>query len=375
MIEGLSRMLSGGGDVARQLAIWSASEGKTEANIDPLERIAFEELSRVAELHVTEFTGLALSGTGQPAVARPFTRAQWAERAVADHNWLFERLGTALATTQAPETPDEDNPDMADPFALLMGGVSKMLEPALIGMQAGMMCGYLAQQSIGDHSVPLPRPARGELGIVSPNVTTFASDWSLPIDDVRLWVCISELAHFAVMRIPHVDHRLRNLLEAYVGAFRLQSSTLDERFSMLDPSDPQSLQDALGDPDALLGALAGPEQANIAIQLNAVLTAIEGYVDYVVDAVGTKLIASFSPLNEALRRRRVEQGRGDRFMARLLGIDLNQAQFDRATAFTTGVVERAGFEALNRIWETELSLPTPNEIEAPGLWLARIEYQ
>ena len=37
------------------------------------------------------------------------------------------------------------------------------------------------------------------------------------------------------------------------------------------------------------------------------------------------------------------------------------------------MVERAGFESLERLWESADTLPTPAEIEAPGLWLARID--
>jgi uncharacterized protein (DUF2342 family) len=37
------------------------------------------------------------------------------------------------------------------------------------------------------------------------------------------------------------------------------------------------------------------------------------------------------------------------------------------------VVERGGLEALDRLWESEAMVPTPNELDAPGLWLARIE--
>ena len=33
----------------------------------------------------------------------------------------------------------------------------------------------------------------------------------------------------------------------------------------------------------------------------------------------------------------------------------------------------AGTEGLNRLWEREEMLPTVSELEAPGLWLARIE--
>ena len=45
---------------------------------------------------------------------------------------------------------------------------------------------------------------------------------------------------------------------------------------------------------------------------------------------------------------------------------------DRGRAFVNGVVERAGEDALPRLWRDELDLPTPAEVDAPGLWLARI---
>jgi len=37
------------------------------------------------------------------------------------------------------------------------------------------------------------------------------------------------------------------------------------------------------------------------------------------------------------------------------------------------VVERAGIEGLNRLWEEQSMLPTASELDAPGLWLARID--
>ncbi len=37
------------------------------------------------------------------------------------------------------------------------------------------------------------------------------------------------------------------------------------------------------------------------------------------------------------------------------------------------MVERAGEEGLRRLWNGERELPTPAEVDAPGLWLARID--
>jgi hypothetical protein len=38
-------------------------------------------------------------------------------------------------------------------------------------------------------------------------------------------------------------------------------------------------------------------------------------------------------------------------------------------------VEREGAGALPRMLSSAESMPTPNEVDAPGLWLARLEIQ
>ena len=48
-------------DVARQIGGYMAAEGQSEGNVDPIERIKLEELARVAELQIGDFTGLATS--------------------------------------------------------------------------------------------------------------------------------------------------------------------------------------------------------------------------------------------------------------------------------------------------------------------------
>jgi uncharacterized protein (DUF2342 family) len=62
----------------------------------------------------------------------------------------------------------------------------------------------------------------------------------------------------------------------------------------------------------------------------------------------------------------------DRFMDRLLGLNVTGDTLERGDRFVTGVVDRAGPDGLARIWGDELDLPTAAEVDAPGLWLARI---
>jgi uncharacterized protein (DUF2342 family) len=92
----------------------------------------------------------------------------------------------------------------------------------------------------------------------------------------------------------------------------------------------------------------------------------------VANRVGQKLVGSHSQLAEAWYRRRTERGKGEEAAGALFGLDLDQTQVDRGRSFVNGVIERAGEDALPRLWTSARNLPTPSEVDAPGLWLERI---
>jgi len=60
------------------------------------------------------------------------------------------------------------------------------------------------------------------------------------------------------------------------------------------------------------------------------------------------------------------------FVERLLGIRLGADQTGRGKAFVQGVVDRGGENGLAPLFNDADAVPTPNEIGAPGLWLARV---
>ncbi len=43
-----------------------------------------------------------------------------------------------------------------------------------------------------------------------------------------------------------------------------------------------------------------------------------------------------------------------------------------AARSSSGVIDRAGEEGLTQLWTSADHLPTPSEVDAPGLWLERI---
>jgi putative hydrolase len=243
----------------------------------------------------------------------------------------------------------------------------------LFGLQSGSMVGQLASRAMGQYDLPMPRPPGDELLMVTSAIDRFASDWSLEPDEVRLWICLREATNHAVLGRPHVRERLDGLIAQYVDAFDPSPDAIESRLSGVDPTDMAALQQAFGDPESLLGELQNDAQRQIQVPLQSLLAAVAGYVDYMMDRVGRRLIASYGPLTEALRRRRLEESAGTRVLGQLFGVTLDGGRYEQGQAFVRGIFERAGEEGLHRLWKSGRELPTPAELNAPGLWLARID--
>ncbi|MHB8669335.1 MAG: zinc-dependent metalloprotease [Acidimicrobiales bacterium] len=356
-------------DVARQLAVSVATDGEAEANVDPIERMKLEELGRIAELHVSDATGLTTSHTGHLVRITPVTRSEWATRSLDAHRPALERLARAMGDPGGAVAEGTTG----DPLSSALANISQLMGPMMLGATAGSMVGHRARQALGQHDLPLPWPPSDEVLVVSANVARLARDWSLPEDDVALWVCLRELTHHAVLGRPHVRDRMDSLLGTYVDGFRFDAAAFGGDIEGLDLSDPQAIQSLLGDPKLLTQSLSTPQQEEPRARLAALGAAVTGYVDHVLDATATRLVGSSARITEAWRRVQATPSEADRLVAHLLGLEVGPGPAERGAAFVDGVIQRAGEDGLRRLWLSELELPTPAEVDAPGLWLARIE--
>ena len=371
-------------DGARQLALSIATGGESEPNVDPLERVRYEQLARVADLQVAQATGLSTSITGRSVTVTPVTRTQWTLTTLDAYRPLIEKMAAALHPPSAdPATGllgaiEPTDPDAGDPTEAWLGQIMGLLSPMLLGMTTGSLVGHLATRNYGLFDLPIPRPPSDDVLVIAPNVEAFASDWSMDGDDLRLWVCLHQLTNHAVLGLPHVRARLDELLGDYASSFESDPDALGSKLGELDVDptggDPMArFQELMGDPEVVLGAVRSSRQQEILPWLDALVCVLAAYVDHIMDEVGHGLVGSYPQITEALRRRRVEASSADRFVERLLGLEISQAHFDRGAAFISGVLERAGKEGLERLWSSADMLPTPNEVDAPGLWLARID--
>jgi putative hydrolase len=373
-------------EIAAQVATWVATNGEPEGPVEEHARGHLEELADAARAHVVTETGLT---TAFQAPVETLDRAGWAALHVRALRRVLESLASnleaAMAAAQAAEDPgpaatdaEPGQPDLGallglppgtDPFGRLL----TTLAPVLLGVQAGSMIGYLAQHALGRYDLPLPADDAPSLSFVIPNLDAFEQEWSMSRTDLRFYVAVHEVLHAAQRLVPWVQKRLVQLATEYVGAYELDPAAFESRFGDIDPANPESLAEIAQQPEALLGAMQSERQGEILVRLQTFTSVLEGYADVVLDRIGERLIPSYGQIHEAMKRHRVERGEADKFIEGLLGLRLEREHYERGEAFCRGVIQRSGPEGLNRLWEREAMLPTPSELEAPGLWLARID--
>ena len=354
-------------DTARQVALLTATGGQTESNPDPTARISFVDLGRIVVDQLEAVTERALPVLAvEPAVV---TRTAWVDTTLEDYRPFFTDLATALA--QKPADTDDD------PMAAMLGQFSGLLAPTMMGMTVGSMVGLLAKRSLGQYDLPLPRRAGRAPMFVLTNIDEFANEWNLSIDDARMWTLISELTLHTIISIPHVATEVERLVRSHVAAFRPDPNAIMDKLSSIESSDPmqimQSLQNVLGDPEVLLGAMRSPEQDRLQPHIDTVLSLVVGWADHIADQVGARILGNPARIAEAARRRRIESGEETTFVERLLGLRLDRSRVEQGKSFVAGVVERAGARGLDPLFDRTTALPTPAELDAPGLWLARLE--
>ncbi|MET0627647.1 MAG: zinc-dependent metalloprotease [Acidimicrobiia bacterium] len=395
----IMRMLQSTGpvnwEVARQTAEWVALEGKPEPSVAPADHTQFEELAHAAQTLVVAETGLTATFATRVETVGP---KGWVDLHLVALAPVLEALASTLGAAMQPED-GEDDAALGDELAGLAGmpglgalgglagmgggGMMNMIAPALLGVQSGSMIGYLAQHAFGRYDLPLPTgplpngPIAGgdepTLCFVVSNIDAFGAEWSLPRDDLRFAVALHEVVHAAERSVPWVRERLVRLAAEYVSSYEIDPAAFESEFGMIDPTDPESMQAMTSSPERVLGAMQSPRQVAPREELQRLTAVIEGYADHVAGVVGRRLVPTYDRINEAMQRHRVERGEAERFIEGLLGLKLERAHYEQGQAFVDGVVERAGMEGLNRLWESEAMLPTPNELAAPGLWLARID--
>ncbi|RAY15484.1 coenzyme F420 biosynthesis-associated protein [Actinomadura craniellae] len=320
------------------------------------------ELSRLAQGHVREFTGM--DAELNPGPATIVDRPGWIKANVDGFRVVLEPLMDRLA---------ERRP--ASPFGGPGGVVVQALGARVTGVQVGAILAYMASRVLGQYELFLPpdpsgRTPTGRLTLVAPNIVQIENDLGVHTRDFRLWVCLHEETHRAQFTgVPWLRAYVQEQMTEFLLASDLDPGAMLDR--MREAA--EAIADAVrGGESSLIDAIQSPEQRVILDRLTAVMTLVEGHGDFVMDAVGPEVVPSVKEIRARFQGRRDGGSRLDKTIRRLLGIDLKMKQYAEGSKFVRRVVAEVGMDGFNKVWASAESLPTIDEIQEPTAWIARV---
>ncbi len=229
----------------------------------------------------------------------------------------------------------------------------------------GVLFGIMSQRVLGQYDpvlslAPLNGSETPALYLVEPNIESFARVAGAPAEPLRRWLILHELTHaWQFGEHPWLRDHLVGMMEAMIR------SSLAHAVGDGTHKAPNARELIQRLPDAVRTQLRG------IAKLQAVMSVLEGYANFVMHRVGRKHLEHFDELEAAFARRRAQRTILERAVLAITGINMKMRQYEVGERFCEGVADAGGVELLNRVWENAEMMPTPAELRAPGTWVAR----
>lgn len=310
----------------------------------------FGELLPEAERLVAAFTGLRPAGYA----SRP---------------WVMSRAEWVTANLRGFQVVMEPVAKTIEERSVSVGPVGT-LRRAFLGAEIGALLGYMSRRVLGQYDLFLPPDDEGLIYFVGPNVIGLERRHGFRSRDFRLWLSLHEVAHrLQFGGVPWLRGHVSQMVDSYLGTLDLDVKKLVElaRGAAEEVMAGRVERGGLG----WVTLFMTPEQREMFRHMQAMMALLEGHSSYVMNQVGRGRVRSLETFNRRLRERRRATGPEGVFQ-RAIGFEIKARQYDMGERFVAGVVERAGMEGFNRVWERPASLPTLEEVSSPDEWVARV---
>ncbi|MDQ0675367.1 MULTISPECIES: zinc-dependent metalloprotease [Micrococcaceae] len=328
---------------------------------------AVESLRRLADAsveHVHEITGLEAARNLRDSTVLVVDRASWAKA---------NTQSFAVMLKPAMEKMLESRRGSLSPAAASVSG-------AITGSQLGAVLAFLSSKVLGQYdpfaalAEGSTAPSGGRLLLVAPNIVAVEQELNVTPEDFRLWVCLHEQTHrvqFAAA--PWLRHHMLEQIDELSGHLLGNVDSLMERATAAA----RSLKDRSANGNtpgrgAILDLLQDPEEKAAISHLTAVMSLLEGHANVVMDAVDASIVPSVKTIRQRFNDRGKDRGVIEKFIRSLLGLDAKMRQYSDGARFVRAVVDVAGMEGFNRVWESADHLPTEPEIHDAKLWIERM---
>lgn len=311
----------------------------------------FREFTSVSDDLVRDFTGLVPSQPAPDPIV--LDRSGWVRANVESFQALIRPLAEKITGSIGARGP------------------IRRVTAGALGVQIGLLLGYLSQKVLGQYDLVLATESGGRVYFVGPNVVDVERRLNFTPRDFRFWITLHEVTHRTQFTgVPWLRDRVRALIEKAIGGMELDPANVRkilERGKDLVLKGPSAWRSA-----SLMSVLMSEEQRALFDEMQALMCVVEGHGTFVMNRLGAQLIPTFETMRGAIESRRGAATGPERTLQRAIGMEMKYDQYAIGERFMNDVAERAGLDAVNKVWESEAAMPTLDEMRAPDAWLSRV---
>jgi coenzyme F420 biosynthesis associated uncharacterized protein len=290
-----------------------------------------------------------------------FSRAEWAAANIQGFQKLFAPL----------ERIHQEGSSISDIGTLLMTDLNQ----TVLSSELGVLLGYLARRVLGQYDLSLlgREPiSTGRMYFVEPNIAGVQQERGLDADDFRLWIALHETTHaFQFEAYPWVREYFNTLLESYFNLITADLTLLRSGQNSVGAF-VRRARENLAAGESWIEIVMNAEQKELFQKLQAMMSVIEGYSNYIMNAVGARLLPSYEYIKQRIEERAAQRTIVDRLFSRLTGMAIKMEQYRVGESFITAVAAERGISFANLVWEGPDYLPTLDELRQPTDWIARV---
>ena len=366
LLSQLGQMMQGAGNAP---VGWDAAVNMARTNIvqagDPsLSDSEKKVVNTNVQLAQTWLNGV----TSVPAASsssKAWCRSEWIEETVDTWKKIVDPVAQRVQNSMNNSLPnlpgmDESQQEILKPLLAAL----KPMSAAMFSMQISNGITALSSEVLCLTDIGIPLGDTTTPALIPRNIKDFASGLQINESEIIAFISLRESAASRLFSsVTWLAPTLLGAIEEYSSQINVDNNKIAEMMSQIDPTNPNSIQEALS------GGLFEPQinktQSAALIRIERLLALIEGWVYEVVNIAALGRLPGIGSMQEAMIRRRAVGGPAENTFGALIGLELRPKLIREAADFWSKQTLTFGTNVRDNLWNHPDLLPSIEDLQDP----------
>ena len=306
--------------------------------------------------------------TSVPAASsssKAWCRSEWIEETVGTWKKIVDPVAQRVQNSMNNSLPnlpgmDESQQEILKPLLAAL----KPMSAAMFSMQISNGIAALSSEVLCLTDIGIPLGDTTTPALIPRNIKDFASGLQINESEIIAFISLRESAASRLFSsVTWLAPTLLGAIEEYSSQINVDNNKIAEMMSQIDPTNPNSIQEALS------GGLFEPQinktQSAALIRIERILALIEGWVYEVVNIAALGRLPGIGSMQEAMIRRRAVGGPAEKTFGALIGLELRPKLIREAADFWSKQTLTFGTNVRDNLWNHPDLLPSIEDLQDP----------